>query len=93
MSVSKSKRLFLSLLMVIALTLTLVPPPHVPVGEYTLTLKCEGHAGSETVEATEKDITVRVTRKSNITGTLALVGILVVLVLVIAIASIKISRR
>ncbi len=73
--------------------LTLVPPPAVPVGEYTLTLACEGHAGSDTVEAAEKDITVRIRRKSNITGTLMLVAILVILVLAIAVASVKISRR
>jgi hypothetical protein len=40
-------------------------------------LKCEGHSGIETVDATEKDFKVRIAPKSNITGTLILVAVLI----------------
>lgn len=72
---------------------TLRPPEDVAVGEYTMVLKCEGHSGNEVAEAPEKDFKVRIAPKSNITSTLILVFILVGLVLFIAIASVKISRR
>jgi hypothetical protein len=45
------------------------------------------------LEALEKNFTVRLAAESNVTGTVALVAVLVILVLGIAIASIKISRR
>ena len=63
------------------------------VGEYTVKLKAEGHSGVEVVEAMDKNFTVRIASKSSITGTAILVTVLVVLVLGIAIASVKISRR
>jgi len=72
---------------------TIQPPADVAIGEYTMVLKCEGHSGIETVDATEKDFKVRIAPKSNITGTLILVAVLIALVLFIAIASVKISRR
>ena len=72
---------------------TVQPPADVAIGEYTMVLKCEGHSGIETVDATEKDFKVRIAPKSNITGTLVLVAVLIALVLFIAIASVKISRR
>lgn len=74
-------------------TVALVPPDDVVVGEYVMRIRAVGHSGIETVEAAEKDFTVRIAPKSNITGTIVLVAVLVVLVLGIAIASIKISRR
>ena len=46
-----------------------------------------------TTVLTGEDFTVQVAAKSNITGTVVLVTVLVALVVGIAIASIKISRR
>ena len=69
------------------------PPPEVEVGEFPVRIEAEGHSGVEIVEAEEKTFTVRVAAQSNITGTAILVGVLVVLVIGIAVASIKISRR
>lgn len=74
-------------------TMALKPPSDVAVGEYTVRIKASGHSGMEIVEAIDKDLTVRIVAKSNVTGTAVLVGSLVVLVLGIAVASIKISRR
>ena len=72
---------------------TITPPPGVTVGEYTLTIQCDGHAGIETIEAEDKDFTVRIAPESNVTATAILVAVLIGLVLAIAIASVKISRR
>ena len=71
----------------------LKPPLDVTVGEYTVKVKATGHSGVELVEAIAKDFTVRVAKESSITGTVILVAILVLLVVGIAIASIRISRR
>ena len=68
-------------------------PEDMSVGEYTVKVEAEGHSGVEIKEAQAKDFTIRVAAKSNITGTAVLVGLLVLLVVGIAIASIKISRR
>jgi len=75
------------------ITATITPPPGVTVGEYALTIQCEGHAGIETVEAEDKDFNVRISPESNVTATAILVAVLIGLVLAIAIASVKISRR
>ncbi len=69
------------------------PPEDIAVGEYVVRVKVKGHSGMEAIEALDKDFTIRVAAKSNITGTVILVTVLVVLVVGIAIASIKISRR
>jgi len=71
----------------------LIPPEGISIGEYVMKIKAEAHSGVETIEAPDKDFTVRIAAKSNITGTIVLVAVLVVLVLGIAVASIKISRR
>jgi hypothetical protein len=77
----------------ILVTADISPPAGTPVGEYAVTAKCKGYSGIETVEAEEKDFTVRVAPRSNITATVVLVAVLVGLVLAIAVASVKISRR
>lgn len=69
------------------------PPKDVAVGEYSVRLKCQGHSGTEVIEAVNKDMNIRLASDSGITGTVILVSLLVLLVLGIAIASIKISRR
>jgi uncharacterized membrane protein len=74
-------------------SLHLRPPKDVSVGEYTLKIGAEGNSGIENINALEKNFTVRLAAESNVTGTVVLVTVLVVLVLGIAVASIKISRR
>lgn len=76
-----------------AISVHLRPPPNVAIGEYSLRLAAEGRSGIETIDAPERNFTLRLAAESNITGTVVLVALLVVLVLGIAIASIKISRR
>ncbi|HUT25748.1 MAG TPA: NEW3 domain-containing protein [Sumerlaeia bacterium] len=77
----------------ILFTADIRPPEDVVVGEYTITVETEGHSGVELIDAKEKDFTVRVVASGNITGTMALVALLVALVLGIAVASVKIARR
>jgi uncharacterized membrane protein len=74
-------------------TIHVVPPSDVPVGEYAIKITTKGYAGVETIEAAEKNFTVRIVAKSNIAGTVFLVLILIGMVVGIAVASIKISRR
>ena len=74
-------------------TVDLRPPADVSIGEYTVKLAADGKSGVESIEAVEKSFTVRLAAQANITGTVVLVGVLIVLVLGIAVASIKISRR
>ena len=69
------------------------PSEDVAVGTFGVRLKAEGHSGVETVEAEDKDFTVHIAAQSNVTGTVVLVSVLVVLVIGIAVTSIKISRR
>ena len=67
--------------------------PQEEVGEYPIKIMAKGHTGIETVEAKDKDFTIRIAAKRNLTGTIVLVLILVGLVLIVSIASIKIARR
>jgi len=71
----------------------IIPPPDIVVGEYTVKILAEGHAGFETVDGLDKNFTVRVRARSNILGTLGLVGVLITLVVVLAVATVRISRR
>lgn len=77
----------------ILVTANIKPPTDVAVGEYMINVEAEGHSGVEIIEADEKDFTVRIVAESSLTATLLLVILLVVLVLGIAAASVKISRR
>jgi uncharacterized membrane protein len=75
------------------ITVNLRPPSDVAVGEYSVKLAADGRSGVENIDATEKNFTVRLAAPSNVTGTVVLVVVLVMLVLGIAVASIRISRR
>lgn len=74
-------------------TVEVKTPGDVTVGEYTLKLSASGYSGVETVEAIDKNFTVRLSGESNIIGTVILVLVLIGLVGGIAVASIKIARR
>ena len=69
------------------------PPSDIAVGEYELGIEAQGQVGNENIESLEKNISVRIGARSNIAGNTILIGVLVLLVLGIGVASIKISRR
>ena len=68
-------------------------PQDLSVGEYDVQVEAQGEVGNEKVESIEKSITIRVGARSHVLGNIALVGGLVVLVIGIAVVSIRISRR
>jgi hypothetical protein len=69
------------------------PPADIAVGNYELGIEAQGQVGTEDVESLEKNITIHVGARSNVAGNTILIGILVLLVVGIGLASIKISRR
>ena len=69
------------------------PPVDIAIGDYELGVEAQGQVGTENIESLEKNITVRVGARSNIAGNTILIGILVLLVCGIGLASVKISRR
>lgn len=73
--------------------ITVTPPKALGVGEYDLYVEAWGMVASEKVEAQQKNITIRVTARANILGNALLIGGLMVLVVGIAVVSIKVSRR
>ena len=74
-------------------TISVRPPVDVRVGEYTVNVEVEGHSGVEVIDAGEKNFTVKLVASGGATGTLILMVVLVVMVLGIAVASVKIARR
>lgn len=73
--------------------ITLTPPADIGVGEYDIRVKAEAEVGTEKIMALDKSISVRVGSKSNLIGNMVLISLLLALVVGIAVASIKISRR
>lgn len=73
--------------------ITATPPIDIAVGNYELGVEAQGQVGNENVESLEKNLTIHVGARSNIAGNVILIGILVLLVVGIGVASIKISRK
>jgi hypothetical protein len=65
----------------------------VGVGEYEAQIEARGQSGSETIEALEKRVKVRINAETNIKANLLLVGGLVSLIVVIMVFGVKLSRR
>jgi len=79
--------------MKVIFTASLEPPADVAVGEYTIKVSAEGSSGVETVEGIDQNFTVHIQASRQVGGTLALVFILILLVVILAVATVKISRR
>ncbi|MEE2659783.1 MAG: NEW3 domain-containing protein [Candidatus Latescibacterota bacterium] len=77
----------------VPITITARPPDDIAVGKYDLGIEAQGQVGNENVESLEKNLTIHVGARANITGNAILIGILVFLVVGIGVASMKISRR
>ena len=73
--------------------ITARPPYDIAVGDYELGVEAQGQVGTENIESLEKNITIRVGARSNIAGNTILIGVLILLVCGIGLASVKISRR
>lgn len=74
-------------------TLELTPPASVGVGDYDVRLSAEGEVGSEQVESIEKNVTVRVEKRTHLLLNLAVVLVVMGLIVGIAVASVRMTRR
>jgi hypothetical protein len=74
-------------------TLELTPPEDVGVGDYDVRLKAEGEVGSEPVESIEKNVTVRVEKRTHLLLNLAVVLVVMGLIVGIAVGSVRMTRR
>ncbi|NKB67319.1 MAG: hypothetical protein GKR89_09690 [Candidatus Latescibacteria bacterium] len=74
-------------------TINLTPPQGLGVSEYDVRVEAIGYVGNELIEAQEKDITVRVDAPANSLRNVLVIGFILVLVVGVAIASVKFSRR
>ncbi len=73
--------------------LTLILPQDVSVGEYEAKLNAEVTVDNRKFDASERSITVKVESKTQVSITTILFGVLILLVIGIAIVTIRISRR
>ncbi|MEW6752350.1 MAG: NEW3 domain-containing protein [Candidatus Latescibacterota bacterium] len=71
----------------------LLPPDDLGVSEYDVRVEAAGYVGEERVEATEKDITVRVEARANLVRNALVIGGVILLVVGVAVGSIRVSRR
>lgn len=75
------------------INITLFPPEGMGVSEYDVRVEATGFVGNEKVEAQEKDLTIRVEARANIVRNALIIGGVITLVVGVAVASIRISRR
>ncbi|MEE2659782.1 MAG: NEW3 domain-containing protein [Candidatus Latescibacterota bacterium] len=73
--------------------ITLVPPQGIGVSEYDVRVEAVGYEGNERIEAQEKDITVRVEERADVIRNALIIGAVILLVVGVAVGSIKVSRR
>ena len=77
----------------VAVDIRATPPGDIAVGNYEVGIEAEGQMGNVNIESPQKNITVRVGASSRLAGNTILIGVLVVLVVGIGLASVRISRR
>lgn len=73
--------------------IVITPPTDVGVGASELKLKAECEVDNIKVEAAPKNFTIQISSKANIVGTGILIGALILLVIGIAVLTIRLSRR
>jgi hypothetical protein len=76
-----------------AVKLKIIPPQDVPVGDYEVRIKTESYAYNRRVPSEDKIYRVSVKAKTNIWGTAALVGGLLLIVVTIVVFGVKLTRR
>ncbi len=75
------------------MNITLTPPVDRGVSEYDVRIEAVGYEGEERIEAQEKDITIRVEERADVIRNALIIGAVIALVIGVAVASIKVSRR
>ncbi|HYK90097.1 MAG TPA: NEW3 domain-containing protein [Acidobacteriota bacterium] len=76
-----------------AVKLKIIPPSEVPVGDYEVRIKTESYAYNRRVPSEDKIYRVSVKAQTNVWGTAALVGGLLLIVVGIVIFGVKLTRR
>ncbi len=76
-----------------SITIMLYPPAELGVSEYDVRVEAVGFVGDEKVEAQEKDITIRVEARARIVRNALIISGVIVLVISVAVVSIRASRR
>ena len=75
------------------INIALFPPEGLGVSEYDVRIEAAGFVGNEKVEAQERDVTIRVEARANIVRNALIIGGVIALVVGVAVASIRVSRR
>ena len=73
--------------------ITLVPPAGLGESEFDVRVEALGYEGIERIEAEEKDITIRVKARASLARNALIIGGVILLVVGVAVVSIKASRR
>ena len=74
-------------------TLKILPPPDVPVGDYEVRIKTESYAYNRRVPSEDKIYRVSVKAQTNLWGTVGLIGGLLLIVISIVVFGVKLTRR
>jgi len=74
-------------------SVTLIPPPDVSVGDYETTIKTEAFASNRKVESDDKKIRIHISSSANILGTAALILLLVGILVGVVVFGVRLSRR
>ena len=75
------------------MNVTLVPPPGLGESEFDVRIQALGYEGDERIEADEEDITIRIKAQANLFVNALVIGGVILLVVGVAVVSIKASRR
>lgn len=73
--------------------ITIIPPLDVGVGDSEVKINAECEVDNRPIEAPEKNVRIHISGRANIMGSVILIGALILLVIGIAVLTIKLSRR
>ena len=73
--------------------ITIIPPLDVGVGDTEVKINAECEVDNRPIEAPEKNVRIHISGRANIMGSVILIGALILLVIGIAVLTIKLSRR
>ena len=75
------------------INVTLVPPPGLGESEFDVRVQALGYEGDERIESDEEDITIRIKAQANLFVNALVIGGVILLVVGVAVVSIRASRR
>ena len=74
-------------------SVTIIPPGDVSVGDYETTIKTEAFASSRKVDSEDKKIRIHIYSSANVFGTVALILLLVGILVGVVVFGVRLSRR